>query len=75
MPASHLSKLDYGPYVTAYVSDASFTYRQQQLRRNQRTLSQMIAVNELAQEFELADLIQKSQANPKNRRAELMVRM
>jgi hypothetical protein len=58
-----------------YVSDESMQRRRQQKRRNKRAMEKCILVNELGQEYNLQDLIEKSLANPANRRAELMVRI
>lgn len=58
-----------------YVSDESMQRRQQQKRRNKRAMEKCILENELGQEYNLQELIEKSLANPANRRAELMVRI
>ena len=58
-----------------YVSDESMQRWQEQKYRNKRALEQCSLTNELGQEFTLYELAQHSLANPKNRRAELMVRI
>lgn len=58
-----------------YVSDETLKRHTEQKRRNQLTLQDMIAVNEHGDEFSLETLVEKSLANPKNRRAEVMVRI
>lgn len=58
-----------------YVSNESLTRRQQQLARNQDTLENTVAVNELGQEFTLAELAATGTANKSIRRAELMTRI
>jgi hypothetical protein len=58
-----------------YVSDETLKRYIQQKRRNQKSLRGMIAVNEFGEEFSLEELAEKSLSNPKNRRAELMMRI
>lgn len=58
-----------------YVSNESLTRRQQQLARNQDTLENTVAVNELGQEYTLAELAATGTANKSIRRAELMTRI
>jgi hypothetical protein len=58
-----------------YVSNESLTRRQQQLARNQETLENTVAVNELGQEYSLAELAATGTANKSIRRAELMTRI
>ena len=59
-----------------YISDVGFQHYLQQQRRNSRVLEQCIAVNETTgDEFSLMDIVQKSLANPRCRRAELMTRI
>lgn len=59
-----------------YVSDESYKFIQQQSQRNIRTLKNTFAVNEsTGEEVSLYELAEKSQANPKLRRGELMVRI
>lgn len=58
-----------------YVSDETMQRKRQQKRRNKLAAEKSILVNELGQEYTLQELIDKSLANPSNRRAELMVRI
>lgn len=58
-----------------YSSDLSLERRRAQKKRNRNLLNEMLAVNEIGQEFTLLELQEHSIANPKNRRAELMVRI
>lgn len=58
-----------------YVSDESVKRRRQRRRRNQAVMEAVSLINELGQEFSLSDLVERSNANPAIRRAELMVRI
>lgn len=58
-----------------YVSNETLKRFSEQKRRNHNTLKGMMAVNEEGDEFSLEQLVTKSLSNPKNRRAELMVRI
>lgn len=58
-----------------YVSDDTLMRRRQQKARNAATMQAVLLVNELGQEFQLSELVEKSNANPAIRRAELMVRI
>ncbi|MDK4707224.1 replication endonuclease [Kingella negevensis] len=58
-----------------YTSRDNVQRRRQQKARNAAVLDMMLMVNELGQEFKLAELVEKSNANPAIRRAELMVRI
>lgn len=58
-----------------YVSDQNFQRRQTQKKRTKTLLNELHAVNELGQMFTLEQLAEFSVSNPKNRRAELMVRI
>lgn len=58
-----------------YVSDETLKRYTEQKKRNQNTLKAMLAFNELGDEFSLAELSEKSLSNPKNRRAEVMMRV
>lgn len=58
-----------------YVSDDSVMRRRQQKARNAAVMQAMMLVNELGQKFQLSELVEKSNANPAIRRAELMVRI
>lgn len=58
-----------------YVSEDTLQRRRQQKTRNRRMLEEVIAVNELGQEFTLAELSDLSVSNPVIRRGELMVRI
>jgi hypothetical protein len=58
-----------------YVSDASLGRRRSQKARTKTLLEGVEAVNELGERFTLQELSDLSVSNPKNRRAELMVRM
>lgn len=61
--------------ASTYISQASLQRRLGQKARNRKVLSDLLAINEIGDEFNLDELIQKSIANPKNRRNELMCRM
>ena len=58
-----------------YVSNESVYRRAQQNERNAATMEETILVNELGQEFKLAELAAKGPANKAIRRAELMTRI
>lgn len=58
-----------------YASDESVERRRQQKRRNRQMLEAMLAVNELQQEYTLAELSDLSVSNPVIRRGELMTRI
>ena len=58
-----------------YCSDETLRRRQQQNRRNAEALANTKAVNELGQEFTLAELAAKGPANKAIKRAELMTRI
>lgn len=58
-----------------YCSDETLHRRQQQNRRNAAALANTTAVNELGQEFTLAELAAKGPANKAIKRAELMTRI
>lgn len=62
-------------HLGPYASDAAVHRRAQSRRRTAALMQTLLAVNELGEEFSLADLQAHSTANPRNRRAELMVRM
>lgn len=58
-----------------YSSDETVYRRREQKTRNRRMLEEIQAVNELGDEFTLAELSDLSVSNPVIRRGELMVRM
>lgn len=59
-----------------YASDVTVERRRQQRKRNQRNLEQTLAVNlDTGEEYKLAELAEKSVANPRIRRGELMTRI
>ncbi|MDN0075621.1 replication endonuclease [Crenobacter sp. SG2303] len=58
-----------------YCSNDAVNRRGEQQRRNRALLDAMVAINELGQEFTLAELADKGMANPAIRRAELMTRI
>ncbi len=58
-----------------YISEERLQARTQQLTRNAATLETTLARNELGQEFTLAELAEKSTANKRVRRCELMTRI
>lgn len=58
-----------------YCSNETLHRRQQQNRRNAAALANTIAINELGQEFTLAELAAKGPANKAVKRAELMTRI
>jgi len=62
-------------YGQPYVSTTSVNRRRSQKRRNRRIMEQMIATNELGDQYSLAELSDISVSNPKIRRGELMVRV
>ena len=58
-----------------YTSDDAVLRRRQQKMRNAAIMQAVMLVNELGQEFQLSELVEKSNSNPAIRRAELMVRI
>lgn len=58
-----------------YVSDDALARRTEQNKRNRALLDSLTAINELGQEFSLADLAAVSVSNREIRRAELMTRI
>jgi len=59
-----------------YVSDETLKRHREQKDRNRRILDLLTVTNDIDEcEYSLSDLISHSQANPKNRRCELMVRI
>ncbi|MCO6433720.1 replication endonuclease [Nitrosomonas nitrosa] len=58
-----------------YVSDETLTRRKEQKTRNRRILDGLLAVNELGECYTLSELAERSLANPRIRRSELMVRI
>ena len=58
-----------------YASDEAVRCRRNQRARNAAMMALVTMVNELGQEFKLSELVEKSNANPAIRRAELMVRI
>jgi len=62
-------------HINIYSSDIALNRRREQKKRNRNLLEELEAVNELDQKFTLQELQEHSIANPKNRRAELMVRI
>lgn len=59
-----------------YASNVTVERRRQQRRRNARNLEQTIAVNlDTGEEYKLAELAEKSVANPRIRHGELMTRI
>lgn len=63
-------------HAAAYLSDEAYSRFESQQRGNARLLSRMEAVNtETGETFTLGELAEHSLSNPKNRRAEVMVRV
>ena len=58
-----------------YVSDENLARRRQQKARNRKALESAVLVNQWDQEYTLAELAERSNANPRIRRAELMTRI
>ncbi|XXQ68971.1 replication endonuclease [Neisseriaceae bacterium B1] len=58
-----------------YCSNEAVLRRRAQKRRNAALMQSLVMINELGQEFSLAQLVEKSNANPAIRRAELMTRI
>jgi len=58
-----------------YVSNETLHRHKQQKQRNRTLLEELLAINELGQEYTLAELADLSVSNPKLRRAELMTRI
>lgn len=64
-----------GRHKGLYASDEAVMSRRKQRQRNAALLAAVRMINELGQEFQLSELMGKSNANPAIRRAELMVRI
>lgn len=64
-----------GRHAGLYASDDTVRLRRQQRGRNRDLLECMTAVNELDQEYTLAELADLSVSNPRIRRGELMTRL
>ena len=62
-------------HASKYVSKESFERRAQQNRRNRKMLENTTLTNENGEQFTLAQLSDKSVANPRLRRGELMLRV
>lgn len=62
-------------HAAPYVSDDTLQRRRAQKRRNRRALENMLAVNELGDEYTLAQLAEVGVSNPRIRRCELMTRI
>ena len=62
-------------HLGPYASNAAVHRRAQRRRRTAALMQTLLAVNELGEQCSLAELQAHSMANPRNRRAELMVRM
>lgn len=58
-----------------YASHDAVTRRREQKRRNRALLEALTAINELGEEFSLADVADAGMSNPRIRRAELMCRI
>ncbi|MDC7699561.1 replication endonuclease [Vogesella indigofera] len=58
-----------------YCSDDAVNRRADQTRRNRALLEALVAINELGEEFSLAELADKGTSNPAVKRAELMTRI
>jgi len=58
-----------------YVSNENLKRRRQQKARNAKALESTSVVNQFGDEFTLAELAERSNANPRIRRAELMTRI
>ncbi|UGA39266.1 replication endonuclease [Chromobacterium haemolyticum] len=58
-----------------YASYDAVTRRREQKRRNRALLEALTAINELGEEFSLADVADAGMSNPRIRRAELMCRI
>jgi len=58
-----------------YASDQTVSVNEQARNRNRALLEQIDIVNEMGESFRLSEIVEHSQSNPKNRRAELMVRL
>lgn len=58
-----------------YASDRSCEYRRQRKQRDRAMLSEMLAISDAGDQLNLFEVVEKSQANPALRRAELMTRM
>lgn len=74
----HLVRAEYNlihSHGQLYVSREAVRRRRRQLKRNAALMEAVRLINELGQAFTLAELVEKSNANPAIRRAELMVRI
>lgn len=58
-----------------YASDRAVEHRRNRKARDRAMLEEMIAVSDAGDQLELWEVVQKSQANPTLRRAELMTRL
>lgn len=58
-----------------YVSEINLERRREQRKKNAESLQNTALENQFGDEFSLLELVEKSNANPKIRRAELMVRI
>lgn len=58
-----------------YASDRAVEHRRNRKARDRAMLKEMVAVSDAGDQLELWDVVEKSQANPALRRAELMVRL
>lgn len=65
----------HAPAGERYVSDANAQRRAEQRERNARTLAAVEVTNQHGQSFSLADLAERTTANPAIRRGELMTRI
>lgn len=61
--------------AACYVSDVSLARRQDQKARNAKALERASVVNQFGDEYTLAELAEKSNANPRVRSAELLTRI
>lgn len=62
-------------FAQLYVSDETIRRRDIQKSRNRRFVEARMVINENHDEYELLDMVNRSTANPKNKRAELMCRI
>lgn len=58
-----------------YASDRCVRYRRERKQRDSAMMQEMVAVSDAGDQLNLFDIVEKSQANPALRRAELMTRM
>ncbi|MFV2044148.1 MAG: replication endonuclease [Anaerolineales bacterium] len=58
-----------------YASDESVVRRGQVKQRNRQLLEELTAINDIGDEYSLADLVDRSVSNPRIRRSELMTRI